>query len=193
MNSTTRVRSFIAPSIVTLSALALSSCGGGDEKSDADKAYDDCLANADGDPMAEMLCLQVRAQADMGSSGDLVGVGDEQSGGENGPEFAPGEFEACATGGASASVEPSSMLLIVDISSSMLEDNKWGQASNALVAFLQSPATSGLSIGLRFYPDDFSQDGGPELCNQEDCSIEACSQPLVASAPLTAESGAADA
>lgn len=188
MNSTARTRLITTTRLVTLSVLALSACGGG-EKSDAEKAYDDCVANAGGDPMAEMECLRVKTEAEKGSSDDLVGVGDEESG----PGLAAGEFQACATGGASASVEPASMLLVVDISSSMNNDDKWEQASDALVAFLESPETSGLSIGLRFYPDDFSQEGGPELCNRDDCSIEACSRPLVESGPLTAASGDADA
>src|SRR5690606_24022336 len=79
MNSTARTRLITTTRLVTLSVLALSACGGG-EKSDAEKAYDDCVANAGGDPMAEMECLRVKTEAEKGSSDDLVGVGDEESG-----------------------------------------------------------------------------------------------------------------
>lgn len=193
MESTARVLRFAAP-VLVVPLLGLAACGNEDERSNAEKQYDDCVAKANGDPMAEVLCAQIRAQAEAGEKEGIVGAGDEASGSQDErPDLANGEFVACATGGASANVEASSMLLVIDKSSSMRNNRKWDQASAALVSFLRSPETSGLSIGLRFYPDDFSEDGGPELCNDDDCSIDACSRPLVDSAELIAESGAADA
>jgi hypothetical protein len=179
--------------LLLLACSALPSCGSDEEKSEADRLYDECLGNAMGDATAEMQCYQIKAQAEAGQMGGIVGEGGDEASGANDqlPETA-GEFEACATGGASADFVVSAMLLVVDKSSSMNNDNKWNQASAALVSFLQSPETSGLSIGLRFYPDDHSDDGGPELCNGEDCSEEACATPMIESAELNNQSGAAD-
>lgn len=177
--------------VAVLSSVGLltGACGGDeDNRSDAEKAYDSCIEMAGGDDAAAAQCLQVKAAAD-DQQGGLVGAGDDASGGPGGgPDLASGEFEACATGGAAASIKPVAMLLVVDRSSSMNDNDKWPQASGALVSFLQSPDTSGLSIGLRFYPDD----NGPGLCNQEDCNVEVCAQPLVNSGMLSAQSGASD-
>jgi hypothetical protein len=70
----------------------------------------------------------------------------------------------------------------------MLDDQKWFGAKAALDAFFQDPETAGLSVGLRFFPDDAPVPG----CNDQACSIDACSQPLVPSAPLTAAPASSD-
>src|SRR5690606_11450943 len=47
--------------------------------------------------------------------------------------------EACATGVASAAIANVNMFIMFDQSSSMEQNNRWTNATNALVAFLQSP------------------------------------------------------
>jgi hypothetical protein len=80
------------------------------------------------------------------------------------------------------------MLIMFDKSGSMLDDQKWAGAKAALIAFFQDPATAGLSVGLRFFPDDAPAAG----CNDQACSIDACAQPLVPPAPLTAAPASSD-
>lgn len=177
-----------ASALILLAGLSTACGGDEDNRSDAQKAYDDCIDMAGDNALAAAQCQSIVATAD-DQQGGLVGENDEAAGGSDGPDLAAGEFEACATGGAAASVKPVSMLLVVDRSSSMNDNDKWNQASAALVSFLQSPDTSGIGIALRFYPDD----NGPGLCNQEDCNVDACSQPLVDSGLLTSDGAPGDA
>src|SRR5690606_19275293 len=97
--------------------------------------------------------------------------------------------QSCATGVASAAIANVNMFIMFDQSSSMEQNNRWTNATNALVAFLQSPESADLKIALRFFASDEPAPG----CNISECNVQACSQPLINLGTLTAESGAADA
>jgi len=95
---------------------------------------------------------------------------------------------ACATAVEQGKTLPVTMFIMFDKSGSMLDDQKWAQASAALIAFFQDDASAGLSVALRFFPDDAPAAG----CNETACSVDACSQPLVDAGELTAATAAND-
>jgi len=92
---------------------------------------------------------------------------------------------ACATSNSQATLVPVNMFIMFDKSGSMNDNGKWPACTAALKAFFQDPATAGLRVALRFFPDDG--------CDDVDCSIDACSQPLVALGPLTVDPAPTDA
>lgn len=98
------------------------------------------------------------------------------------------EDAACATSSVEGKTLPVTMFIMFDRSGSMLEDQKWFGAKAALTVFFQDPATAGLSVGLRFFPDDAPAAG----CNDQACSVDACAEPLVPPAPLTAAPASGD-
>lgn len=114
-----------------------------------------------------------------GSAGDGLGGGMDQN---------IDEMSACATSAIEGKTLPVTMLIMFDKSGSMLENQKWAGATAALTAFFQDPDSAGLSVGLRFFPDDSPAAG----CNDQACSVDACAQPLVLPAPLTAGPAASD-
>jgi hypothetical protein len=67
----------------------------------------------------------------------------------------------------------------------MKDNNKWGNATSALVAFFEDPGSAGLRVALRFFPEGD--------CSNSACDVTACSQPAVPLASLSAESAPADA
>lgn len=95
---------------------------------------------------------------------------------------------ACATGSATATLSNINMFLMFDQSSSMRQNNRWQNAQAALTAFLRAPESGGIKIALRFFGSDEPVAG----CNIDDCSVEACSQPLIDLGELKTETGAAD-
>jgi hypothetical protein len=96
---------------------------------------------------------------------------------------------ACAVEKDDATLVPVNMLIMFDRSGSMNDNNKWNDASAALVAFFQDPGTAGLRVALRFFPHDEPQAG----CNNSQCSIPACSQPLIPIGPLASGPAPGDA
>lgn len=68
--------------------------------------------------------------------------------------------------------------VLLDRSGSMLDDNKWDDATTALDAFVNSPQAAGISIGLQYFP-----------LNQE-CSTDGYAKPAV---PIGALPGVASA
>lgn len=121
--------------------------------------------------------------ANGGGGGAIGGFG---GGGSSGQSF--DENSACATSVTEGESLPVTMFIVFDKSGSMLENQKWAGAKAALIAFFQDPKSAGLSVGLRFFPDDSPVAG----CNDQACSIDACAVPLVAPAPLTAAPAASD-
>lgn len=75
---------------------------------------------------------------------------------------------------------PVTMYIMFDKSGSMLFDQKWTGAKTALIAFFQDSDSAGLSVALRFFPDDDPVAG----CNDVACSASACAAPLAL--PVTA-------
>ena len=125
-----------------------------------------------------------------GGGGVTGGSGGAAGGFGGGGTVDPGfdESSACATSSTVGKTLPVTMLIMFDKSGSMLENQKWAGAKAALVAFFQDPKSAGLSVGLRFFPDDSPVAG----CNDQACSLDACAAPLVAPAPLTEAPAASD-
>ncbi len=96
---------------------------------------------------------------------------------------------SCATGVSSAAIANVNMFIMFDQSSSMEQNDRWNNATRALVAFLQSPESADLKIALRFFASDEPAAG----CNISECNVQACSQPLINLGTLTSATGAADA
>ena len=116
------------------------------------------------------------------SSGPSAGAG--AGSGQGGEDFInpagsggsdPGE--TCATSSETATLVPVNMFITVDKSGSMDNDNKWNNTKAAFTAFFQDPDAASLRVALRFWPD-----GG---CDDNTCSIDACSQPQVDIGPLS--------
>ena len=101
-----------------------------------------------------------------------------------------GNEMACATGTASAKLSNVRMLVMFDRSTSMLDvadrmtgATRWDLASSALTGFFADPTAGGLQVALRFFPHDFPAPG----CNDDDCNVAACAQPIVPLATLAPE------
>src|SRR5256885_2534075 len=70
-----------------------------------------------------------------------------------------------------------------DKSGPMAQNNKWTDATTAFIAFFRDPCTAGLRVAFRFFPDALPVTG----CDDQGCSLDACSQPLVPISPLAAD------
>jgi len=76
----------------------------------------------------------------------------------------------------------------MDRSGSMLENQKWANATTALQVFFQDPESAGLSVALRFFPDDKPAPG----CSAPACNVSACATPLVDAGELNAQPAYSD-
>lgn len=114
------------------------------------------------------------------TGGDGVDFGDTTSGVDS--------TSTCATGAFEGAKVPVTMYLMFDKSGSMLDDQKWAGAVAALIAFFQDDESAGLSVALRFFPDDAPVSG----CNEVACSADACAQPLVDVGELTVKPATGD-
>lgn len=92
---------------------------------------------------------------------------------------------ACGATANEAVIAPVSMFIVFDKSGSMKDNGKWVNTTAALDAFFKDPASAGLRVGLRFFPDSG--------CDSSTCSLQKCSEPLVAPAPLTVDAAPVDA
>jgi hypothetical protein len=79
----------------------------------------------------------------MGRSSLRIGAGEEQV-------LPSGEF--CATSEYESGFRDVSLYMLLDQSSSMLDDGKWAQATAALSAFVRDPAVEGMGFGLQYFP-----------------------------------------
>lgn len=129
-----------------------------------------------------------------GSTGTKAsGTGNSGTGGE---DFNPsgtgtgmgtastGTGESCAATSAEANLLPVNMFIMFDKSGSMKDNNKWTNATKALTDFFKDSGSAGLRVALRFFPDDG--------CDDQDCDINVCSQPLVPLAELTLDAAPVD-
>lgn len=91
---------------------------------------------------------------------------------------------ACAAEKVKAELIPVNMLILFDRSASMGYKSKFPQATAALTSFFQNPASAGLRVALRFFPD--------MACNQQTCDTAACTPPTVPLGTLQATSAPAD-
>lgn len=110
-----------------------------------------------------------------GSAGSGVGGLDLDGGsGASGGGF--DKDASCAIASDEATKVPVTLLIMFDKSGSMLGP-PWTQTTLALQDFFMDPASAGLSVGIRFFPDDG--------CDEPACDAVPCSQPKVEPAPLT--------
>lgn len=72
------------------------------------------------------------------------------------------EDAACAASEAEADQIPLDMLILLDRSGSMYGTN-WDGATNALINFVNDPASDGINVGITYYPIDSPPDG--DYCN----------------------------
>ncbi len=121
-----------------------------------------------------------------GSEGGAGGEGGLSFGGSGGTGGGPviDESDACAKAVVVGEPVPVTMFLLFDKSGSMLDDQKWAGAKAALTAFFQNPASAGLRVALRFFPDDG--------CDAPSCDVNACAVPLVDVGELTASPASGD-
>lgn len=134
-----------------------------------------------------------------GSPGDPGGGGGGGSGGSGGEGVggliaaggSGGGLEGCAKSTIPAHLPALAVNVMFDRSGSMAEGTppKWDQAASALSAFFQDPASDGMGVALRFFPDV----GAEGQCNGAACDLQYCSNPEVDIALLTAEPAPADA
>jgi hypothetical protein len=113
-------------------------------------------------------------------------VGDDDS--ASGGGSSGGSLAECATSRNSGELVPVNMFVMMDNSLSMEQQNKWSQASSAMIAFFEDPSTGGLDIALRF----FDQPDAGAGCNEQACAndtIDACSQPEVPLGTVTEQPG----
>lgn len=111
--------------------------------------------------------------ATTGSSTAGVGGGDFDAG--SGAAGGFDEDAACAEASDEAKQVPVNLYIMFDKSGSMV-GTKWSQSTAALQAFFSDPASAGLRVALRFFPDT----GCDATCN-----ASACAQPKVEAGALT--------
>ena len=129
---------------------------------------------------------------------NIIGTGANGTGAGSGIPDGGGVVEpdaACAQSSSAASLGQLTMLVMMDDSGSMAENNKWTQVARAMKAFFADPATAGLRVGLRLFPSNTPTMGcWDTVCNMDQATaITACSTPLVDIAALTAAPAPADA
>jgi Mg-chelatase subunit ChlD len=101
---------------------------------------------------------------------------------------------ACAQSSSAASLASLTMLVMMDDSGSMGDNNKWNQVAAAMKAFFADPAAAGLRVGLRLFPSNTPTAGcWDTVCNMDqNAAIQACSTALVDIGQLTAAAAPAD-
>jgi hypothetical protein len=127
-----------------------------------------------------------------------TGIGANGSGASNGIPADGGVVtpgNSCAQSASTASLGQLTMLVMMDDSGSMSDNNKWNQVAAAMKAFFADPAAAGLRVGLRLFPSNEPTMGcWDTVCNMNQMTaITACSTPLVDIAALTAAPAPADA
>jgi hypothetical protein len=129
------------------------------------------------------------ASANGGTGAVIVVGGTSSSGAAGAAGTGVAGSDACATDTLGADVGPVNMFVMFDSSASMNDDNKWPSATAAFTSFFQDPETAGLRMAFRFFGSDSPTPG----CNDSDCSIDACADPLIDIAGLTADPAPTDA
>jgi hypothetical protein len=113
-------------------------------------------------------------------NGDHGGFGDPVDGG-----LRDAGLNACANSSQRGRVQPLDMTMMLDSSGSMWlrtqsGEFKWNAVKGALTSFLNDPASSGMGIGLQYFP--LFRNGTPNVCTQGShcgaagpCLLKACS------------------
>lgn len=118
-----------------------------------------------------------------GSGGtNFTGTTDTSGGFSGSTGNGSNDFGECASATVAGKPVPVSLFIMMDRSGSMLQDQKWANAQTALIAFFQNPDSAGLTVALRFFPDEKPIAG----CSAPTCSTDACATPLVDAGELNA-------
>ncbi len=121
------------------------------------------------------------------AGGATTGASSTTSGGGDFTSTATGaggidENAACAEASDEAKNVPVNLYIMFDKSGSMT-GTKWSQSTAALQAFFSDPASAGLRVALRFFPDTG--------CD-ENCNVAPCAVPKVEAGELTSLSAPTD-
>ena len=162
---------------VLASVALLAGCSGGENPSQV---------NGDGTGGASLVVGQ-GGGLNVGANGSGAGSGISDAG-------VVSPDAACAQSSSAASLGQLTMLVMMDDSGSMNDNDKWNQVAAAMKAFFADPAATGLRVGLRLFPSNEPTMGcWDTVCNMsQDTAIKACSTPLVDIAALTAAPAPAD-
>lgn len=171
--------------VLAMFALVLACSGGSDNNSQVQGAQGGSLNLGAGGSLlgtAGSLNLNTGSGGGTGASGGITdaGVVDPDA--------------ACAQSASAASLASLTMLVMMDDSGSMNDDNKWNQVASAMKGFFADPAAAGLRVGLRLFPSNQPTTGcWDTVCDMDQATaITACSSPLVDIAQLTAASAPTD-
>jgi hypothetical protein len=123
-----------------------------------------------------------------GAGGFMIVMGGSTGNGSAGGNAGTVGVEACAAETLGAAVGPVNMFVMFDSSGSMNENGKWASAAAAFTSFFRAPSTAGLGVAFRFFGSNQPTAG----CNDRECSIDACADPLIDIATLTAQPAPAD-
>lgn len=125
-----------------------------------------------------------------GSSGGSGGSGAASGDGGEGAGFIDNSGGStvntmeCASEAIEAEISPLAMFITLDKSGSMDADDKWDNATAALISFFGDDAAADLNVALRFFPEG--------NCDDNDCDINACATPNVPLGALTADPAPTD-
>ncbi|HXK20771.1 MAG TPA: vWA domain-containing protein [Polyangiaceae bacterium] len=87
------------------------------------------------------------------------------TGGATGEGQAGAAADTCARDTQKAEQLPADLFILLDQSGSMtIEGNRWDPVTTALKAFIQSPTSSGLGVGLQYFPLGASMTEDPAIC-----------------------------
>jgi hypothetical protein len=98
--------------------------------------------------------------------GTFVGSGGAGSG--NGAS-STGVGGACASSHYEGKLSPLDIYIMLDKSGSMTSNNKWGNCTNALKTFVQSPVADGIGVGIQYFPFTGPPPPGCALCMDCNC------------------------
>lgn len=164
--------------LVTLpiAALVHAACGGSSQQNGDSSNF--AMSSGNGGTSSAAAGINgVNAANGTNSTGALVGSGAGTGVGVgNGSSGVGG---GCATSSSEATLVPLNLFIMFDDSGSMKQNNKWVDAQASLTAFFQDPASAGIGVALRFFPQG--------TCDNNNCDVAACQQPLVPLGTLTAD------
>ena len=112
------------------------------------------------------------------------------TGGTSGSSTGAAGSDTCARDTKRAEQLPADLFILLDQSGSMtLEGNRWDPVTTALKAFIQSPSSAGLGVGLQYFPLGATKTEDPAICQPQNYvmpavalgSLPAQAMPLLAS------------
>jgi hypothetical protein len=117
------------------------------------------------------------SSGDDGDGGLLGSSGGPGLGGEGGGPVI-GLDAACASQSSKGQLQPLDMYIMLDQSGSMKDNNKWGNVTSALNAFVAQPSMAGVGVGLQYFGVTGGSAGGCQngkaCASDADCSGGAC-------------------